>query len=287
MSIRVETFFSQGHLIEVKVQDNQKNQSILLVHGFNDTKETFVFLEGFLKNYFNLVSFDLRGHGNSEWKQDGLYHYSEAILDLHNVVVNFLPEKFVLMGHSLGAGLSARYAGLQPERLKALICLEGFVGFQGWEQEKKRINSWLEQTAKISERIHKEPKRRILTREDALQKLKLIYSSLPIEKVKILLDSLIREEGDGVVWKNDPRIKNTSPIPFPPEFSRFLWKDISCPVLLFFGEKTHIRPKNLGEIKSHFSNILHLEVPNAGHNMHHDNPEFIIEHLELFLHSIL
>jgi pimeloyl-ACP methyl ester carboxylesterase len=279
----IEPFESTNTTLEICIQDNQKAHWLLLVHGFNDTKETFIFLEPFLSQHFNLISFDHRGHGGSLWNQNGIYHYSELLLDLHTIIEKYLKAPFSVLGHSLGAGLLARYSGVFPEKVKSMILLEGFGGISPWEKERQRIQSWLEAN---TTRKQNKSKRRILTRKDAVNKLSLIYNSLEASKIESLVDGLIQPFESGFVWKNDPRIKNMTPLPFPPELSRHLWSQIRAPILLFFGEKTHLRPSNLEEIKTHFQNLKYFEVPKAGHNMHHDNPDFLVERISDYLELI-
>ncbi len=294
----VEKFFINGTGLEVKIQNSNKENFLLLIHGFNDTKETFVFLEKELLKNFNLVSYDQRGHGNSAWNEDGIYHYSELILDLHKVIEKYLPKEFSILGHSLGAGLAARYFGIFPEKCKTLILLEGFAGIRAMSKEREKLKDWLlsftprrkfeEETSILQEIVSSQngnkTKRKHMSFEEAVKKLSGLYKNLPLKKVEILTSFLVKQVGkDLFEWKNDPNLKKFSPIPFPPELSRELWKNIFSPTLLFFGERTHLKPNNLNEICSHFQNLTLYEVPQASHNMHHDNPEFILEKIQLHL----
>ncbi len=276
---------SLGHSISVKITDNQKSESILLLHGFNDNKETFVFLEEFLSKRFNLYSFDFRGHGDSDWKKDSLYNYSENLIDVQNIIDHYFQKPIFLLGHSMGAGMAARYTGLFPEKIKLLVCLEGFSGLQPQEVERKRLREWLTTTSRRNERSTATPseRKKNMTLEEAKNKLSLIYGKLARDKIDALILGLVRQTEDGFYkWKNDPNLKTSSPIPFPPELSRKLWSEITSPVLIFFGRQTHIRPKNLEEILSHFKNVELHEVEHAGHNMHHDKPEVLIEIMDGF-----
>jgi len=263
---------SHGKNIEIGRSFKEQKETILLLHGFNDTKETFIFLKNSLLQNFNYISFDFRGHGGSDWNEDGLYYPAENLLDLQSVINSELPEPFMILAHSMGAGIAARYTGIFPERVKALVCLEGFSGLQSNSIERFRVRNWLEGMAKKTGK--KETVRRKMTREEAIQKLTHIYSFLDLKRVEILVDGLIKPMvGGGVTWKNDPRLKVTSPIPFPPNLSRELWQHIECPTLMIFGEKTHLKPNNLEEIKSHFKKLTYREIMGSSHNMHHDNPE--------------
>ncbi len=280
-----EKFNSFGHEIEVKSTDSGKKNWMLLLHGFNDSKETFIFLEESLGSKFNLLSFDFRGHGNSDWSRDGIYHYAEHFLDIHNIAKQFLPEKFFILAHSMGASLASRYTGMYPDSVKGLVCLEGFSGLQPPEREIDRIKGWL--NSQVAKGQKTTAPRRPMKREDALQKLSLIYSGLAKEKVEILLEPLVRKTVENkYVWKNDPSLRTSSnPIPFSPILSRALWSKIVCPVLILYGKKSHLWPENLEEVLGHFKNREFHILENSGHNMHHDEPEKTAEYIFEFLYK--
>ncbi len=285
MNIRYTTFKSLGFTISVKLVDNSKKDTILLLHGFNDTKESFLFIEDFLNQRFNLVSFDYRGHGDSDWKEDGLYHYSETIVDLHNVATSFLPKSFYILGHSLGAALGARYAGSFPEKIKALVCIEGFSGIKPMSLERENLIKWLGRVSHLSN--HPISKLKTMSSlEEASKVLSMVHPKLSSDKVDKLVRTLIKQTQDGkYIWKSDPRTKVGFPMPFPPRLSRELWRNILCPVMICFGKETHLKATNLQEVLSHFKNLKYIEIENAGHNIHHDNPEKLVECLEDFLSS--
>ena len=275
---KIKSHFSE---IEVGISINPGRDTLLLLHGFNDSKETFVFLNDFLSREFSLIGMDFRGHGGSDWNSNGLYYPSDNLLDLHTVTSQLLPPQFFIIAHSMGAGIAARYCGLFPERVKGLICLEGFSGLQKESFERERIRTWLENMTKKTGK--KEVSRRKMTEEDATQKLANIYNHLSPEKIKKILPGLIRPyPGGGVVWKNDPRLKSISPIPFPSGLSRELWKNILCPTLMIYGGNSHLKANNIEEIKSHFKNLSYREIPESTHNMHHDNPGACIELMREF-----
>lgn len=267
-----EFFQSYGHKLSVCIEKSDKKENILLLHGFNDNQATFYFIRDFLQQRFNVYSFDFRGHGDSDWKTDGIYHAAETLADIHNIICYYLPQPFHLLGHSMGGGFAARYTGLQPHRIKSLVCLEGFADLLNYQREKDRILHWLDTMYNRREKGGMPPAR-AMSFSRALDKLKRIYQNLDDETLKILAQNLLREQGSGFQWKADPNIKLSNPIPYPPQFTRFLWQSISCPVKIIYGEKSHLRPAGLEEILSHFSDLAYSEIAGSGHNMHHDNPD--------------
>jgi 3-oxoadipate enol-lactonase len=72
---------------------------------------------------FRVVSYDARGHGESDPAPAGEgYDYPRLVDDLERVVESELGEgRFFLAGHSMGAHTAVAYALRHPERLAGLI----------------------------------------------------------------------------------------------------------------------------------------------------------------------
>jgi pimeloyl-ACP methyl ester carboxylesterase len=99
---------------------------IVLCHGITATRRYVV--HGSLalaRAGHTLVSFDARGHGESDPAPDGQgYGYPELVGDLEAVVAASLGESsFVLAGHSMGAHTAVAYALEHPERLGGLVVI--------------------------------------------------------------------------------------------------------------------------------------------------------------------
>jgi pimeloyl-ACP methyl ester carboxylesterase len=98
-----------------------------------------------LRRDLRAVAFDLRGHGRSEPAADGRYSVSDMASDIAVVVDSLSLERFVLVGHSMGAGAALVYAGDHPDRVAGLLLVdpigdgkqipaEAKTGFlEGWE----------------------------------------------------------------------------------------------------------------------------------------------------------
>jgi pimeloyl-ACP methyl ester carboxylesterase len=101
--------------------------AIVLCHGITATRRYVVHGSRALERAGHLVvSYDARGHGESDPAPDGQgYGYPELVGDLESVVGATLgeEERFVLAGHSMGAHTAVSYALRQPERLSGLVVI--------------------------------------------------------------------------------------------------------------------------------------------------------------------
>lgn len=116
-----------------------------LIAAGNENKETVILLHGLPGNERNLdLAQDLRAEGKNviyfnyrgAWGSQGQFLYSNCIEDVSHVLdylsdtsnvadLHIDTSKFVLFGHSLGAGI-ALIAGAKDKRVKKVISLSGF-----------------------------------------------------------------------------------------------------------------------------------------------------------------
>jgi len=100
---------------------------IVLCHGITATRRYVVHGSHALERAGHLVvSYDARGHGESDPAPDGQgYGYPELVDDLEAVVGATLggEGRFILAGHSMGAHTAVAYALRRPERLSGLVVI--------------------------------------------------------------------------------------------------------------------------------------------------------------------
>jgi len=115
--------------------------TVILLHGLasNLTRwSEFVEYTG-LREHFDIVRVDMRGHGDSftrgriglhEWSQDLL-----AVLDREKI------DRAILVGHSLGAQVAIHFAGRHPSRAAGLVLIDPV--FRGALTRHWRLVTWL------------------------------------------------------------------------------------------------------------------------------------------------
>ncbi|MDY6794145.1 MAG: alpha/beta hydrolase [Actinomycetota bacterium] len=106
----------------------EKDPTVFLIHGYSENGQVFRYQKPYLAGKYRVVSLDLRGHGRSEVPESGNYHTERLAEDLKAVVDAFEPEKFVLVGHSMGGFTSftfyERFGKDYEGRLKGLAIID-------------------------------------------------------------------------------------------------------------------------------------------------------------------
>lgn len=104
----------------VNYNEQGEGKTVLLLHGWGDSLETFRFLTPELGKYYRLVSLDLPGFGKSQAPQEvwNLDNYAKFVADF---VAKILPQDTVLamIGHSNGGAVIIRGLALNvfsPEK---------------------------------------------------------------------------------------------------------------------------------------------------------------------------
>jgi pimeloyl-ACP methyl ester carboxylesterase len=81
---------------------------------------------GALSNRFQLIRYDERGNGLSDWNVEDI-SFDAFVRDLETVVDTLGLERFALLGLSQGAAVSVAYATRHPERVSRLVLCGGYV----------------------------------------------------------------------------------------------------------------------------------------------------------------
>ena len=99
-------------------------REILLVHGIGDeAARDFREHIAWLQKSFHVVAVDLPGFGQSD-KANVLYSPGNYARVLKHVADRFLRSPFALVGHSMGAVVSLRYAATYPEDVQRLVVID-------------------------------------------------------------------------------------------------------------------------------------------------------------------
>lgn len=100
-----------------------EGRPVVTLHGVTATRKQVLHGSKALPRAgFRVISYDARGHGESEPAPDGRYGYDVLSADLGAVLADRTGEgRAVLVGHSMGAHTATAYALTAPERIAALV----------------------------------------------------------------------------------------------------------------------------------------------------------------------
>lgn len=262
-------------------------EPVILIHGFLDharSWEPFVTcLQEKSPKPLWMIAPDCRGHGDSGWVGNGgYYHFSDYLLDLDSLIHHLAASSVMLIGHSMGGTISFLYSGTFPKRVKKLVLIEG-MGRLGlaFSDAPDRMHKWLSELQSSGKRRPAQ----YPSLEEAAERLRKRNPRLQPELALRLARWGMRETSKGKwVWKFDPLHRTTAPHPFYTAHALEFFRRIECPVLVIGGKESHQVPQS--DMQQRLEAIPRrtlVEIKDAGHMIHHDNPDALAEVVAEFL----
>ncbi len=280
-------FTSQGLDLSYVEWGDSDAPLVILVHGSRDHARSWDWTaRALVAEGWRVAAPDLRGHGDSQWSPDSAYVTSYQVQDLAELIDTLGMDRFMLVGHSFGGTLCARYAAMFPERVERLVLVEGFGAapavFTQWNEQGSvaRSRQWLEARRRALAR----PAQVFASVEAACEQLRSANPDLSEEQAAHLGRHAVRREGQGWVWKSDPQMKH-----FPPEDhyaeTEDVWKSIASPTLAIRGSRGFLPDPFTDGRCDLIPDCRKVTIDNAGHWPHHEQFDTFLAELIPFLNE--
>lgn len=267
---------------------------LVMVHGWMDVGASFQFAVDALRaqpgwQHRPIVALDWRGFGQSDASGADSYWFADYLADLDVVLDELSPAHPIdLLGHSMGGNAVMLYAGLRPQRIRRLVNVEGF-GMPAAEPEDApaRFEKWIDEL-KQPARLKDYP-----DLAGVADRLKANNPRLRADFALWLAGHWSREVDGRRVISADPAHKRPQPLLYRlPEVLAF-FRRIAAPVLFIEGDQTPYfflfnGKYDRAQALERFKEVPDLRVRtilDAGHMVHHDQPEALATLVAGFLQS--
>ena len=257
--------------------------SLVLVHGGLDHARNWDWVARTLCEEYHVYALDLRGHGNSAWAPGAMYSVLEHVLDLSALLDIIADFPIRLVGHSLGGIVVLNYAGIYPDRVMKAVSIEG-IGFPPTHRlhgpASERMRYWIEQVRNSEGRVP----RSFPNLDAAAARMKEANPFLSDEVARHLTLHGTNWNSDGsIIWKFDNYARAIPPYGHHMEDAVELFGKITSPVLLFWGLESFAPPPHSDPRVQAIRDCRLVEVPNAGHWVHHDQLDLFLRETGEFL----
>lgn len=210
---------------------------IFFAHGGFDFARTYdVFAPMIAAAGFRVVSWDQRGHGDSEHAM--LYSWDADVRDAIAVIESVTDEPRPALGHSKGAVLLIHLADAQPYRFSAIVNLDGIPHrrpIPDSELARKRmlsgdLSAWLDHRRGAASNA-----RQPGTIDELARRRARMNPRLPLEWLRYLVTVGARCDPDGWRWKIDPSLRMGGFGPWRPEWTAMRLPGIGVPFMGVLG----------------------------------------------------
>lgn len=286
---RSEFIAVRGLQYHVRHWGNDAAPKLFMMHGWMDMSASFQFVVDCLQRDWHVIAADWRGFGLTRCPGVDSYWFPDYLGDLDALLDHYSPQDPVnLLGHSMGGNVVCIYAGVRPERVAKLINLEGFgLPATQPEQAPARYAKWLDE-------LKSPPAMRpYASLDEVAARLQKTNPRLSDARAAFLAGHWSERNADGA-WAilGDPAHKLSSPILYRIEEVLACWRRITAPVLWIEAEDTEawrwMGPKEQARVEidrriAELRKVRTASIPDAGHMLHHDQPERLARLIEDFL----
>ncbi len=278
--------------VQVWGEPSPDKTPLVMVHGWMDVAASYQFVVDALSHDHYVIAPDWRGYGRTPSGNVDNFWFPDYMADLDFLLDHYSPDRPVnLVGHSLGGNVVMLYAGVRPERIRRLVNLEGFgLPATTPDMAPARYVKWMDELKKL----HRGELD--LKAYDAVsgvaRRLMKTNPRLSTDKANWLAEHWAEENADGK-WTimGQPAHKVISAHLYQADEVLALYRRLNMPVLAveasdnsldlwwkgkFTLEQYHERIKNVPNVEIGF-------IPDAGHMMHHDQPELLAAMIERFI----
>lgn len=263
---------------------------VLMLHGWMDTAASFQFLidalEPAVRERFHWAAADWRGFGRSQWCDDGVYAYPDYFADLDALTHALSPRRpAFILGHSLGANIGAWYAAVRPERVRAVVNIEGFgLRARPPGDAPVYLRTWLDDVAYT-------PKRRPYPDlAEVVMRIRELAPYIDEPRARFIASHWAeRLEGGGYQLRADPCHRRATQPMFRLDEARALWRAIQAPVLWIEARETRnlarhgISQAALARRRGAIERLTRVRIARAGHMVHWERPQELAETIGSFL----
>lgn len=270
---------------------------LVLLHGWMDVGASYQFVVDALSAAFatgrQIIAPDWRGFGLTALPAPcDHYLFPEYLADLDCLLDHYAGDQPVdLVGHSMGGNIAMHYAGVRPARIRRLVNLEGFgMPLTHPGEAPGHYAQWIDEIKQLHQ--GKMALNAYDSAAGVAQRLIKTNPRLSQDKADWLARRWARPDASGQ-WKilGDPAHKIVGAHLSRLDEVLALYAAISAPTLVVEASDNGLSQWTQGkytlpefhERLTHVPDCLRTVLPDAGHMLHHDQPETVAQLIEKFL----
>ena len=265
---------------------------LVMVHGWMDVAASYQFMVDAFSQDHHIIAPDWRGYGLTDSGGADNFWQADYLADLDFLLDHYAPGRAVnLVGHSMGGGVVMLYAGLRPERVRRLVNLEGFgMPATTPDQAAGRYTRWMDEL----KQLHRGEKalRPYPDSAGVARRLSKTNPRLSPDKAAWLAQHWARQNSLGewqILGEAAHKLANATLYRLDEVLA--IYALISMPTLAVEADHNQLNEwwKGRLTLAEHHRRLSVLpqvniaRIQDAGHMMHHDQPEQLAALIEGFI----
>lgn len=139
--------------VELYYEVHGEGPALLLTHGYSATSQMWRGQVEALSKHHQLILWDMRGHGRSDYPADqAAYSETATVADMAALLDAVGAKRAIVGGLSLGGYMSLAFHLAHPERVRALLIIDTGPGYRKDEAR----DGWNATSVKTAERYEKD-----------------------------------------------------------------------------------------------------------------------------------
>ena len=244
-------------------RETGQGEPVIILHGLFGAGDNWLSVARLLEEEYRVILPDAQNHGQSPHSPE--FNYQTMVGDLAELLDELGLESALFVGHSMGGKAAMNFAVAHPDRVQKLAVVD--IAPKYYPVHHQTI---LKAYSSIDLQNMK-------SRKDADNAMAAYIKDMGTRQ--FLLKNLTRAEGGGFEWKHNlPVIKEQienvgEPLPQNTRYEK--------PTLFIAGSQSdYIQPQDHAIIKEHFPKARIEVIQGAGHWVHAEKPEEVVELLK-------
>lgn len=249
---------------------------VVILHGLYGMSDNWLSIVRKLEHRYKFILPDLRNHGDSDFDND--HSYNAMVADVLELLSDLNLNKVVLLGHSMGGKVAMLFALTYPEFVHKLIVVDiapkNYLNATNFGAETSNHNAILNT---LSSRDITFAKSR-----NAIDDL--FKNDLKDKSVRMFLLKNVKRFDDGSFgWHINLPVLKGALNDILTGFDSVDNESLVPALFIRGGLSPYINPDDIFYIKKYFPNAELVSIENAGHWVHAQQPELLINTITFFL----
>jgi len=242
-----------------------EGHTVVLIHGLFGNLDNLGLLARDLKTDHQVLSIDLRNHGQSFHSDE--HNYALMADDVKQLLESLNIEKAIVIGHSMGGKVAMKLADITPEKVQKLVVLD----MSPVQYNQRKHDAVL---AGLNAVLDQKPTSRS-------EVMKLLSEHIVEDGVRQFLGKSLTKKEHHMTWRfNVPSLEKNY-------LNIIGWDPISpCDIPTLFikgGNSDYLTSDHQPQIQAQFNNAKAHVIANTGHWLHAEKPVEVLRAIRKFI----